>query len=197
MTDALAAWGAYDRDDPFPLFAEVRALGAVHEVTLADGHDAWLVVRHDEARAALNDLAALEGHARGPGDGRRRSWPRVCPDRRSPGTCSSSIRPITPDCAGWSRPPSRFARIEALRPRVQAIVDDLLDGVAAQGPDSRVDLVARFAFPLPFTVICELLGVPELDRDRPRAGLTGCSPPRRRRASTPRRSRRPTRSWRC
>ncbi|TML59676.1 MAG: cytochrome P450, partial [Actinobacteria bacterium] len=46
-TDALAAWGAYDRDDPFPVFAEVRELGAVHEVTLADGHDAWLVVRHD------------------------------------------------------------------------------------------------------------------------------------------------------
>jgi hypothetical protein len=37
------------------VFAEVRALGAVHAVTLADGHAAWLVVRYDEARAALND----------------------------------------------------------------------------------------------------------------------------------------------
>ena len=54
-TTALAAWGAYSRDDPFPVFAEVRELGAVHEVTLADGHHAWLVVRYDEARAALND----------------------------------------------------------------------------------------------------------------------------------------------
>ena len=52
-TEALAAWGAFDRDDPFPLFAEVRALGPVHEVTLADGHRAWLVVRYEEARAAL------------------------------------------------------------------------------------------------------------------------------------------------
>src|SRR5712692_10168518 len=52
---ALDSWGAYDRDDPFPLFAEVRELGAVHAVTLADGHEAWLVVRHSEARAALND----------------------------------------------------------------------------------------------------------------------------------------------
>ena len=41
----LAAWGSSDRDDPFPLFADVRALGAVHAVTLADDHDAWLVVR--------------------------------------------------------------------------------------------------------------------------------------------------------
>jgi cytochrome P450 len=55
-------------------------------------------------------------------------------------------------------------RIDALRPRVQAVVDDLLDDIAAVGPDSRVDLVASFAFPLPFTVICELLGVPESDR---------------------------------
>ena len=52
---ALDAWGDYDRDNPFPLFAQVRADGPVHEVTLADGHRAWLIVRHDEARAALND----------------------------------------------------------------------------------------------------------------------------------------------
>src|ERR1700682_934788 len=53
--EALTAWGAFDRDDPFPVFAAVRGLGAVHHVTLADGHDAWLVVRYDEALAALND----------------------------------------------------------------------------------------------------------------------------------------------
>src|SRR5262245_1110085 len=52
---ALAAWGAYDRDNPFPLFAAVRGRGPVHAVTLADGHAAHLVVSYDEARAALND----------------------------------------------------------------------------------------------------------------------------------------------
>src|SRR5437879_435865 len=55
VEQALMAWGAYDRDDPFGLFAQVRELGAVHAVTLADGHEAWLVVGYDEARAALND----------------------------------------------------------------------------------------------------------------------------------------------
>jgi len=44
-------------------------------------------------------------------------------------------------------------------------VDALLDGIAAAGPDARVDLVASFAFPLPFTVICELLGVDDGDRE--------------------------------
>ena len=42
---ALDAWGDYDRDNPFPLFAQVRADGPVHEVTLPDGQRAWLVVR--------------------------------------------------------------------------------------------------------------------------------------------------------
>jgi cytochrome P450 len=55
-------------------------------------------------------------------------------------------------------------RIERLQPRVQDVIDELLDGIAAQGADAVVDLVASFAFPLPFTVICELLGVPEPDR---------------------------------
>jgi cytochrome P450 len=64
-------------------------------------------------------------------------------------------------------------RIEAMRPRIQAIVDELLDSIAAEGPQSRVDLVSRLAFPLPFTVICELLGVPEPDRAALGRGLTG------------------------
>ena len=61
--------------------------------------------------------------------------------------------------AAFSRP-----RIAALRPRVQAIVDDLLDDLRRRRGDTVVDLVAGFAFPLPFTVISELLGVPEPDR---------------------------------
>lgn len=52
---AFESWGSFDIDDPFPLFARVRELGAVHPVTLADGHEAWLVVRFEEAMAALND----------------------------------------------------------------------------------------------------------------------------------------------
>ena len=76
------------------------------------------------------------------------------------------------------------------------IVDDLLDGIAADGADSRVDLVSRFAFPLPFTVICELLGVPELDRP-PAQVSPGCSFRPRRRSRARRPSWRPTRWWRC
>ena len=53
--------------------------------------------------------------------------------------------------------------IERLRPRIQEIADELIDRVA---PDGAMELVSAFAFPLPITVIAELLGVPPADRDR-------------------------------
>ncbi len=160
---AFEAWGSYDRDDPYPLFAAVRELGAVHKVTLLDGHDAWLVARHEEARALLNDprlskdmqaalAASPEVVAEGlPGPEFARHMLVVDPPDHT------RLRRLV--SAAFS-----VRRIEGLRPRVQAIIDDLLDGIAAQGSDARVDLVASFAFPLPFTVICELLGVPEPNR---------------------------------
>ena len=173
---ALVTWGACDRDDPFPLFAKVRELGAVHAVTLADGHDAWLVVRYDEARAALKDprlskdmLAAL---ATGEGV--------VAEGLPGPAFARHMLSVDPPDHTRLRRlVQAAFSpgRIEGLRPRVQTVVDDLLDGVAAQGSESRVDLVGSFAFPLPFTVICDLLGLPESDRAPLGRGLTAMLAP--------------------
>ena len=53
--------------------------------------------------------------------------------------------------------------VEQLRPRIQEIADGLIDGVSAAG---EMQLVSAFAFPLPITVIAELLGVPIADRER-------------------------------
>jgi cytochrome P450 len=53
--------------------------------------------------------------------------------------------------------------VEQLRPRIQEIANGLLDAV---GPRGEMDLVEQFAFPLPITVIAELLGIPVADRDR-------------------------------
>lgn len=167
---AFKSWGSYNRDDPFPLFAEVRDLGTVHAVTLADGHAAWLIVGYHAARIALNDprlskdmRAAMARDdqvvAEGlPGPDFARHMLAVDPPHHT------RLRKLV--AAAFSP-----RRIEELRPRVQDIVDDLLDGVAATGPTSHVDLVSAFAFPLPFTVICELLGVPEDDRAQLGAGL--------------------------
>jgi cytochrome P450 len=163
IAEALTAWGAYDQDDPFPLFAQVRDLGGVHAVTLADGHDAWLVVRHAEARAALNDprLSKDMHAALASGDA------VVAEGLPGPEFARHMLVVDPPDHTRLRRlVAAAFSvrRIEALRPHVQAIIDGLLDAMAAQGPDTPVDLVTSFAFPLPFTVICELLGVPEAER---------------------------------
>jgi cytochrome P450 len=53
--------------------------------------------------------------------------------------------------------------VEQLRPRIQSIADELLDAV---GSRREMDLSAEYAFPLPITVIAELLGVPAEDQDR-------------------------------
>jgi cytochrome P450 len=161
---ALDAWGDYDRDDPYPLFAQVQADGPVHQVTLADGHRAWLIVRHEEAKAALNHAGlSKDMHAALARDGAV-----VAEGLPGPAFARHMLSVDPPDhtrlrrltSAAFSRP-----RIAALRPRVQAIVDGLLDDLQARG-DTVVDLVKGFAFPLPFTVISELLGVPEPDQDQ-------------------------------
>jgi cytochrome P450 len=51
-------------------------------------------------------------------------------------------------------------QVEALRPRVQRIVDDLIDRVEADG---QMDVIEDLAFVLPVTVLCDLLGVPQSD----------------------------------
>jgi cytochrome P450 len=167
---ALDAWGDYDRDDPYPLFAQVQADDPVHEVTLADGHRAWLIVRHEQAKAALNHAGlSKDMHAALARDGAV-----VAEGLPGPAFARHMLSVDPPDhtrlrrltSAAFSRP-----RIAALRPRVQAIVDGLLDDLEASG-DTVVDLVKGFAFPLPFTVISELLGVPESDRDQLGAWFT-------------------------
>jgi cytochrome P450 len=162
---AFESWGSFDIDDPFPLFARVRELGAVHPVTLADGHDAWLVVRFEEAMAALNDprLSKDMHAALASGSG------VVAEGLPGPEFARHMLTVDPPDHTRLRRLVSAAfspRRVEALRPRIQTITDDLLDDIAGMGSDSHVDLISTFAFPLPFTVICELLGVPEADRTR-------------------------------
>ena len=56
--------------------------------------------------------------------------------------------------------------VEALRPRISGLVDEMLDAAERQGQGARVDLVDALAFPLPFAVIAEMLGTPRADHER-------------------------------
>ena len=160
---ALDSWGDHDRDNPYPLFAQVRTAAPVHEVRLADGHPAWLVVGHEEARAALNDpRLSKDMHA-----ALAHSGEVVAEGLPGPALARHMLAVDPPDHTRLRRlamPAFTKGRIAALEPRIRSIVDNLLDDLQDRSADGPVDLVAGFAFPLPFTVICELLGVPEPER---------------------------------
>ncbi len=162
----IPAWGAWDtatQSDPYPLFASVRSKCPVHQVRLADGHEAWLVVGHDAARRALRDtrfskdfLAALDED------------PEVV-DAGLPGPAFARHM-LAVDGEDHTRLRQLVARafaptrIAALEPAIVRIVHELLDELGAAGPDAVVDLVEGFANPLPFRVIGELLGIPLVDQ---------------------------------
>ncbi|HEU5037758.1 MAG TPA: cytochrome P450 [Nocardioides sp.] len=163
---ALTRWGDHDRDDPFPLFAQVREAGPVHEVTLADGHRAFLVVGYAAAREALNhpDLSK-DMHAALARDGAVVAEGLPGPDFAR--HMLSVDRPDHTRLRGLAAQAFTRTRLQALEPRIVEIVDELLDGLqdatAGGGP---VDLVSGFAGPLPFAVIGELLGVGRADQRR-------------------------------
>lgn len=164
LEEAFRSWGAVGRNDPYPLFAAARARGPVHRVTLADAHEAWLIVGYGQAKAMLNDpRLSKDMHA-----ALATGTDVVAEGLPGPELARHMLVVDPPDHTRLRRlVSSAFSvrRVEQLRPRIQATVDRLLDDVARAGPDAEVDLVASFAFPLPFTVICELLGVGVEDRD--------------------------------
>ena len=145
ITEALAAWGSYDLDDPFPLFAQVRDHGPVHAVTLADGHDAWLVVRYEEAHAALNDARLSKDMHAALATGSA----VVAEGLPGPAFARHMLTVDPPDHTRLRRLVSAAfspRRVDALRGRIQTITDDLLDDIAIHGarqpdrsgPDLRV-----------------------------------------------------------
>ncbi|MER5179365.1 cytochrome P450 [Streptomyces sp. NPDC002896] len=155
----LSEYGEAFTADPHAVYAELRELGPVHRVRLgppspSEGQEAWLVVGYEEARAALAD-------------------PRLTKDLSKLGYIGLDVEHIGPHML-MSDPPQHTRlrrlvareftarRVEGLRPRVQQITDELLDRMVPLG---NADLVESLAFPLPMTVICELLGVPDIDRD--------------------------------
>ncbi|MEU4348231.1 cytochrome P450 [Streptomyces sp. NPDC023838] len=118
--------------------------------------EVWLVVGHDEARAALAD-PRFSKDWRQTGD-----W-----DYASTAVSHNMLETDPPHHTRLRRLVAREftpRRIEALRPRVQEITDRLLGAMLA-APGRTADLMDTLAFPLPMTVICELLGVPDLDRE--------------------------------
>jgi cytochrome P450 len=152
------AWPLHrDGVDPVTRLGELRAEQPVAKLTSFLGMNVWLVTGDAEARQVLSDTSGYSNDIR-PFMGSRGS------------TTDGDIGGL-----GFTDPPEHtrlrklltpeftMRRLERLRPRIAEIVERQLDAMEEQGP--VVDLVPSFAFPIPFLVICELLGLPDEERD--------------------------------
>jgi len=160
MTETATRFPMQRTGCPFDPPPELRQREPISRITLWNGTRPWLITSYADIRTVLAD-------------------PRVSSDTDLPGfphhseasaarraRVKSFISMDDPQHAAVRRMlTGRFTirRVEAMRPRIQQIVDDLIDAMLA-GP-KPVDLVQAFALPVPSLVICELLGVPYADRD--------------------------------
>ncbi|MGQ0718259.1 MAG: cytochrome P450 family protein [Pseudonocardiales bacterium] len=136
-------------------YADFAATGPVHRIVLPTGEPAWLITGYDEARTALHDPRLVKSEATMANIGRDLLPPPVFAAishhmlNNNPPDHTRLRRLVT---AAFTR-----RRVEQLAPRIQQITDELLDAIAGA---EQVDLIDSFAYPMPLTVICELLGVP-------------------------------------
>jgi len=140
---------------------EIRTIGGgrpVFRAELPDGRIVWLVSGYENVRQMIIDQRFSRALA-------------VAPGRAQPGfemSAAGSINGMDPPEHTRLRKlvASAFTvrRVEALRPRVASIVNELIDAMA--GRPQPADLVGGFSLPLPAQVICEMLGVPAADLEQ-------------------------------
>jgi len=146
------------RADPYPRYARLRAVAAVHHSPFGF----WALSRYDDCQQLLRHPGVgkdFSGAANSLGltDEQREQQDRFRNDRANM---------LTTDPPDHTRLRGLVTRaftprtVETLRPSIVALVDELLDGFGA----GEVDVMDALAFPLPVTVIGEMLGVPAEDR---------------------------------
>jgi len=140
---------------PVPEIRTISGDRPAFRAELPDGRIAWLVSGYENVRQVLADQRFSRALA-------------VAPDRAQPGFemfAGESINGMDPPEHARLRKlvASAFTarRVEAMRPRVTSIVNELIDAMLERPQPS--DLVAAFSLPLPARVICEMLGVPAED----------------------------------
>ncbi len=159
--------------DPIAVSARLRAQGAILPFSGLMGKErGWLVTQYDDVVALLKDPRFIKDPQ------------RLAPSPQGEQAQSDEGAAVLNSFLTYRRdllvtdPPDHTRlrglvskaftprMIEQLRPRIQQLADELLDAVQEQG---RMDLIADFAFPLPITVISEMLGIPTAHRQQFRA----------------------------
>jgi cytochrome P450 len=150
--------------DPYSLFARLREQAPVCRVTTRRGVRAWLVTRYADVRALLADSRLGKDGSR-IGELMVRQSKITGIDTGFPPLTTNMVNSDPPDHTRLRHLVGReFTghRVENLRPRIEELVDELLDGMAAGG--NQTDLAQTLSRRLPIAVIGELLGVPAADR---------------------------------
>ncbi|MFJ7200655.1 MULTISPECIES: hypothetical protein [unclassified Streptomyces] len=163
--------------DPFTAYAPVREREQMVRGRVQGVDPMWVATRHDDIRTIMSDSRCTIDAATVPGvpvaHRTEQTWQArgVYPGHEK--YLSAGIFDV--DGADHRRLRSLVTaafspgRVAALRPRIEAIADQLLDRLPGHAENGVVDLIEHFARPLPITVICDLIAVPEADRDRWRA----------------------------
>lgn len=152
---------------PYGLYARLRTEAPVQRLVRPDGAVMWLVTRYTDVMAVLKDLRFKK-------DYRNALTPEQI--ERIPSLPEMQARldqhMLSSDPPSHTRLRKLVSKaftprlVAQMRPRVQALADALIDAVLPRG---ELDLIDDYAFPLPITVIAELLGVPAADREQFRA----------------------------
>lgn len=158
-------FGATFKADPYPTYAAMRTGAPLYRRTFTDDQTAiWFITRYEDVSAILRDSRFVK-------DIRN----TMTPEERAQVPPQPPIMDLLSNHMLNLDPPDH-TRLRALinkaftarivtqmEPRIQRIADQLLDKVQTRG---QMDLIEEYAFPLPITVIAELLGIPARDRNR-------------------------------
>ena len=146
--------------DPHPRVGELRATDPVSKLVTFLGMDVWLVTGDAEARTVLGDRTSYSTDV-------RPYYGKSGADGGDIGGLGFTDPPEHTRLRKLLTPEFTMRRLARLKPAIDAIIAQQLDETerAAAENDGVVDLVKTFAFPIPFLVICELLGLRDEDRE--------------------------------
>lgn len=154
--------------DPDELYRRLRRESPVARVTTPAGMTAWVVTRYEDARLALNDPRLSKNAAELTGILDGQSIPHG-QQRLGDATAPSMLNTDPPDHTRLRKLVTRAftgRAVVRMRARIEEIADQLADAMVTKSAlGETIDLIDEFAFPLPMTVICELLGIPDSERD--------------------------------
>jgi cytochrome P450 len=150
-------------DDPYRQYAALREHDPVHRSPL----EVWVLFRYDDIVSVLRDSSLSVQVDNATPTARMQMFAEQAPEERERGA-HSILNVDPPDHTRLRRLVSKAftpKMVHELRPRIQMLVDDALDTMAERG---EADVIGDLAFPLPFTVISEMLGMPDGNRDEVR-----------------------------